>query len=120
MLLWAGLGFKVCGCAGVAAAWGLLLVNCFDLVVYCAHSLISALMMWTCGWFFLIVMNISQNPLYHAQHILLSEQNQTRMDDGMLDIASLVTALGLCALPFIFMGYVRSRVRHALKTAGKA
>ncbi len=40
------------------------------------------------------------------------------MDDGMLDTATLVLAADLCALPFIFMGYVRSRVRHALKSRG--
>jgi len=37
---------------------------------------------------------------------------------GMLDLAIVVLAcLGLFALPFIFMGYVRSRVRHALRAA---
>jgi len=33
----------------------------------------------------------------------------------MMDIATLALAAGMFALPFIFMGYVRSRVRHALK-----
>jgi hypothetical protein len=37
----------------------------------------------------------------------------------MLDLATVLTCLGLFALPFIFMGYVRSRVRHALRAAGK-
>ena len=38
----------------------------------------------------------------------------------MMDLATIILVLGLLALPFIFMGYVRSRVRHALKAvAGK-
>ena len=38
----------------------------------------------------------------------------------MLDLAIQVLAcLGLFALPFVFMGYARSRVRHALRVVGK-
>jgi hypothetical protein len=38
----------------------------------------------------------------------------------MLDLAIQVLAcLGLFALSFLFMGYVRSRVRHVLRAAGK-
>jgi len=33
----------------------------------------------------------------------------------MVDLATVILALGLLTLPIIFMGYVRSRVRHALK-----
>jgi hypothetical protein len=41
------------------------------------------------------------------------------MDEGMLDLVTLLLLVGMCALPLIFMGYVRSRVRHALKALGK-
>jgi hypothetical protein len=69
---------------------------------------------------FLIFMNISQNPLNRRLPKWLSEQNKD-VENGMLDLAiQTMAALVLCALPFIFMGYVRSRVRHALKTLGKA
>jgi hypothetical protein len=37
------------------------------------------------------------------------------VENGMMDLATIILALGLFALPFIFMGFVRSRVRHALK-----
>jgi hypothetical protein len=53
---------------------------------------------------------------------MFSEQTQKTkkgMDDGMLDLATLMYVVGACALPFIFMGYVRSRVRHALSSLGK-
>jgi hypothetical protein len=64
-------------------------------------------------------MNISQIPLNPKPHTLLLEQNKDG-GYGMLDLAIQVLAcLGLFALPFIFMGYVRSRVRHALRAAGK-
>ena len=32
-------------------------------------------------------------------------------------MASVLACLGLSALPFIFLGYVRSRVRHELETS---
>jgi len=39
------------------------------------------------------------------------------VENGMMDLAATILVLGLLTLPIIFMGYVRSRVRHALKTA---
>jgi hypothetical protein len=40
-------------------------------------------------------------------------------ENGMLDLAFVLACLGLLALPFLFMGYVRLRVRHALRAVGK-
>lgn len=37
----------------------------------------------------------------------------------MLELTIHVLAAGMCALPFTFMGYVRSRVQHALRETGK-
>jgi|GEM_PF-2380469 hypothetical protein len=47
------------------------------------------------------------------------KETKKGMDDGMLDLATLLLVAGMCALPLIFMGYVRSRVRHALEALGK-
>jgi hypothetical protein len=44
---------------------------------------------------------------------------QTMVENGMMDLATIILVLGLLALPFIFMGYVRSRVRHALKAGSR-
>jgi len=41
------------------------------------------------------------------------------MDDGMMDLANHVLAKELPASPFIFMGFVRSRVRYAKVTLGE-
>lgn len=68
---------------------------------------------------FLNVMNISQIPLNPKPHKVFLEQNKD-CGYGMLDLAIQVLAcLGLFALPFIFMGYVRFRVRHALRAIDK-
>jgi hypothetical protein len=75
---------------------------------------------WIVDEEFLTFMNSSQHPLYPAKAIgdvRAKPKNQKRDGDRHVDIATLVLAAGLYALPFIFMGYVRSRVRHALKTS---
>jgi hypothetical protein len=37
----------------------------------------------------------------------------------MLDLAAIALVLGLFALPFAFLGYVNSRVRHELKKSAR-
>jgi hypothetical protein len=69
---------------------------------------------------FLIVVNISQNPLNPQAPNQLVEQNKTWRKNGMFDLViQVLAAVGLFALPFIFIGYVRSRVRSTLKAHGK-
>ncbi len=65
-------------------------------------------------------MNISQNLLYPKNSYLGIQSKTQDVENGMLDLATqMLMVIGVCALPFIFMGYVRSRVRHVLETTGK-
>jgi hypothetical protein len=68
--------------------------------------------------FFINIMNISQIPLYLSVTILVFQsktKQKSKGENGLMDLATTIMALGLLTLPIIFMGYVRSRVRHALK-----
>lgn len=40
------------------------------------------------------------------------EQNKCMEENGMLDLVTIVTAAVVCALPIIFMGYVKLMVRR--------
>jgi hypothetical protein len=62
---------------------------------------------------FLIVMNISQNPLKAPKGKYVFRAKQISWRQGMLDIGTIVTAAIVVASPFIFMGYVRFLVRRA-------
>jgi len=53
--------------------------------------------------------SIAQHPFFRAK--------QDIVENGMMDLATTILARVLLILPFIFMGYVRSLVRRALKTA---
>jgi hypothetical protein len=53
--------------------------------------------------------SIAHYSLFRAKHNLV--------ENGMMDLATTILGIGLLALPIILIGYVRSRVRHALKTA---
>lgn len=59
-------------------------------------------------------MNISQFHLNQRTGICFLEQTKMGCKD-MFDLATLALVLGLFALPFVFLGYVHSRVRHELK-----
>ena len=43
---------------------------------------------------------------------MFSEQNKYMEENGMLDLVTIVTAAVVCALPIIFMGYVKFMVRR--------
>ena len=57
------------------------------------------------------------NPFISNAHHSPFRAKHNMVENGMMDLATTILALGLLTLPIIFMGYVRSRVRHALKTA---
>jgi len=66
-------------------------------------------------------MNISQNSLYLKTAIWIIEVKPKDGENDMLDLAiEAIAVLGLCGLPLLFIGYVRSRVRHVLESIDKA
>ena len=69
---------------------------------------------------FLICMNTSQNTLNPKVYTQVYRAQKTWRKNGMLDLAIQTVAFAsLLASPLILIVYVRSRVRHALKTAIK-
>jgi hypothetical protein len=70
---------------------------------------------WSFADVFLIVMNNSQHPLNLAHYMNVSEQNKNMEENGMLDLVTIVIAAVVCALPIIFMGYVKLMVQRVEK-----
>jgi hypothetical protein len=46
---------------------------------------------------------------------MFSEQNKNMEENGMLDLVTIVAAAVVCALPIMFMGYVKLMVRRVEK-----
>ena len=61
---------------------------------------------------FLTIMNNSQHPLNPTLGMNVFRAKQYMEENGMLDLVTIVTATIVCALPIIFMGYVKLMVRR--------
>jgi hypothetical protein len=72
-----------------------------------------------CRYFLKYYEHFSKPFKFKAAHSAIrAKQKLVRL--GMLDLAiQALACLGLFTLPFVFMGYVRSHVQHALRAVGE-